>query len=88
VNNIIISAIANDESSKIAIIGVNDDAFSNEYNNILNISQTTNDLAAITKIIFDNFRIEEGFMIAICNSMTAEKVIDGCSRNDCKRDRG
>jgi glyceraldehyde 3-phosphate dehydrogenase len=72
---------------KTVVIGVNDDTLSSDDNIISNASCTTNCLAPITKVVLDNFGIEEGLMTTVHSYTSTQKVVDGPSRKDWKGGR-
>jgi glyceraldehyde 3-phosphate dehydrogenase len=72
---------------KTVVIGVNDDTLSSDDNIISNASCTTNCLAPITKVVLENFGIEEGLMTTVHSYTSTQKVVDGPSRKDWKGGR-
>ena len=83
---VIISAPAKGEV-KTVVLGVNDDTLTADDHIISNASCTTNCLAPITKVILDNFGIEEGLMTTIHSYTSTQKVVDGPSHKDWKGGR-
>ena len=84
---VLISAPAKDPDITI-VLGVNDDKYNPEKDNILsNASCTTNGLAPISKVLIDNFGIEKAFMTT-CHSYTNDqKVLDIVHSKDPRRAR-
>ena len=72
---------------KTVVVGVNDDILTADDNVISNASCTTNCLAPMTKVILDNFGIEEGLMSTIHSYTATQKVVDGPSQKDWKNGR-
>lgn len=83
---VIISAPGKGEV-KTVVIGVNDETLSSEDNIISNASCTTNCLAPITKVLLDNFGIEEGLMTTVHSYTATQMTNDGPSRKDWKGGR-
>ena len=78
---VIISAPAKG-NVKTVVIGVNDGTLTAEDHLISNASCTTNCLAPITKVVLENFGIEEGLMTTIHSYTATQKTVDGPSRKD------
>ncbi len=72
---------------KMIVVGVNDDTLTAEDHVISNASCTTNCLAPITKVILDNFGIEEGLMTTVHSYTATQKTVDGPSPKDMKGGR-
>lgn len=71
------------------VIGVNHETFNPEKDKIVsNASCTTNCLAPITKVLLDNFGIEEGLMTTIHAMTATQPVLDGPSKKDWRGGRG
>jgi glyceraldehyde 3-phosphate dehydrogenase len=83
---VIISAPAKG-NVKTIVIGVNDHELKKEDNIVSNASCTTNCLAPITKVILDNFGIEEGLMTTVHSYTATQKTVDGPSKKDWKGGR-
>ncbi|MGH8020655.1 MAG: type I glyceraldehyde-3-phosphate dehydrogenase, partial [Opitutaceae bacterium] len=83
---VIISAPAKGDV-KTVVIGVNDDTLAAGDTLISNASCTTNCLAPITKVVLENFGIEEGLMTTIHSYTATQKTVDGPSRKDWKGGR-
>lgn len=71
------------------VMGVNHEKFDPRTDTIVsNASCTTNCLAPISKVLLDNFGIEEGLMTT-CHAMTASQpTVDGPSTKDWRGGRG
>jgi glyceraldehyde 3-phosphate dehydrogenase len=72
---------------KTVVIGVNDETLSASDDIISNASCTTNCLAPITKVLMDNFGIEEGLMTTVHSYTATQKTNDGPSPKDMKGGR-
>ena len=83
---VIISAPAKGDV-KTVVIGVNEDTLTASDDIISNASCTTNCLAPVTKVLLDNFGIEEGLMTTIHSYTATQKTNDGPSRKDWKGGR-
>lgn len=71
------------------VVGVNHETFNPEKDKIVsNASCTTNCLAPITKVLLDNFGIEEGLMSTIHAMTATQPVLDGPSKKDWRGGRG
>jgi glyceraldehyde 3-phosphate dehydrogenase len=71
------------------VVGVNHETFNPEKDKIVsNASCTTNCLAPITKVLLDNFGIEEGLMTTIHAVTATQPVLDGPSKKDWRGGRG
>lgn len=84
---VIISAPAKGEIPTI-VLGVNEDKYNPEKDHIIsNASCTTNCLAPITKVLLDNFGIEEGLMTTIHAVTASQPTVDGPSKKDWRGGR-
>ncbi len=73
----------------IYVMGVNQEQFNPDQDRIVsNASCTTNCLAPITKILLDNFGIEEGLMSTIHAMTATQPTVDGPSKKDWRGGRG
>ena len=72
---------------KTVVLGVNDETLTADDNIISNASCTTNCLAPMTKVILENFGIEEGLMTTVHSYTSTQKTVDGPSRKDWKGGR-
>lgn len=84
---VIISAPGKGDGVKTVVLGVNDDTLEASHNLISNASCTTNCLAPITKVVLENFGIEEGLMTTVHSYTATQKTVDGPSMKDWKGGR-
>jgi glyceraldehyde 3-phosphate dehydrogenase len=83
---VLISAPATNPD-KTLVLGVNDDTYDPEKDNILsNASCTTNGLAPISKVLSENFGLEKAFMTT-CHSYTNDQRILDTVHRDLRRAR-
>ena len=76
VKKVIISAPAKNEDVTI-VLGVNDDMYDPKIHNIVsNASCTTNCLAPVVKVLYDNFGIQKGSMTTIHSYTNDQNVLD------------
>ncbi len=74
---IIISAPSKDEAIPSYVLGVNEDKYNPEKDNVVDMgSCTTNCLAPIAKILNDNFGIAKGFMTTIHSYTNDQRILD------------
>lgn len=83
---VIISAPAKGDV-KTVVLGVNDHTLDASHNIISNASCTTNCLAPMTKVLLENFGIEEGLMTTVHSYTATQKTVDGPSAKDWKGGR-
>lgn len=70
------------------VLGVNHENYNPETDHILsNASCTTNCLAPITKVLLDNFGIEEGLMTTVHAITATQPTVDGPSKKDLRGGR-
>jgi glyceraldehyde 3-phosphate dehydrogenase len=70
------------------VLGVNHEKYNPEKDKILsNASCTTNCLAPITKVLLDNFGIEEGLMTTVHAVTATQPTVDGPSKKDWRGGR-
>jgi len=84
---VILSAPGKGDGVKTVVLGVNEDTLGPGDDIISNASCTTNCLAPITKVVLDNFGIEEGLMTTVHSYTATQKPVDGPSRKDWKGGR-
>ena len=84
-NKVIISAPARGADSTI-VLGVNDEAYSDEHRIISNASCTTNCFAPMVKVLHDAFGIERGLMSTIHAYTNDQSILDRNHR-DLRRAR-
>ena len=71
------------------VMGVNEKTYNPQTDFIVsNASCTTNCLAPITKVLLDNFGIEEGLMTTIHAVTATQPTVDGPSKKDWRGGRG
>jgi glyceraldehyde 3-phosphate dehydrogenase len=84
---VIMSAPSKDDTPMF-VMGVNQDAYSNDMNFVSNASCTTNCLAPVAKVLNDNFEIVEGLMTTVHATTATQKTVDGPSMKDWRGGRG
>lgn len=82
---VVISAPAKGDVTTV-VLGVNDDAVSDDVNIYSNASCTTNCLAPMVKILDDNFGVEKGFMTTI-HAYTGDQPTVDSPHSDLRRAR-
>lgn len=71
------------------VMGVNHTKYNPDTDKIVsNASCTTNCLAPITKVLLDNFGIEEGLMTTVHAMTASQPVVDGPAKKDWRSGRG
>lgn len=71
------------------VMGVNEQDYNPKVDFIVsNASCTTNCLAPVTKVILDNFGIEQGLMTTIHSVTATQPTVDGPSKKDWRGGRG
>ncbi|HEY4831216.1 MAG TPA: type I glyceraldehyde-3-phosphate dehydrogenase [Waddliaceae bacterium] len=84
---VIISAPANGDVPTL-VMGVNEKTYNPDEDKIVsNASCTTNCLASITKVLLDNFGIEEGLMTTVHSITATQPTVDGPSKKDLRGGR-
>lgn len=85
---VIISAPAK-EGVATFVMGVNEEKFNSDTDRVIsNASCTTNCLAPLTKVLLDNFGIDEGLMTTIHAITATQPTVDGPSKKDWRGGRG
>lgn len=84
---VLISAPAKGDKVRTIVLGVNDKDLQKSDIIISNASCTTNCLAPITKVVLENFGIEEGLMTTVHSYTATQKTVDGPSKKDWKGGR-
>lgn len=70
------------------VMGVNETAYNPDKDYIVsNASCTTNCLAPLTKVVLDNFGIEEGLMTTVHSMTATQPTVDGPSKKDWRGGR-
>jgi len=69
------------------VMGVNQNKITGEHTIISNASCTTNCLAPLTKVLHENFGIEEGLMTTVHAATASQMVVDGPSKKDFRAGR-
>lgn len=71
------------------VMGVNEEKYDPEKDRIVsNASCTTNCLAPVTKVLLDNFGIDEGLMTTVHSVTATQPTVDGPSKKDWRGGRG
>ncbi len=85
---VVISAPAKGDVTTL-VMGVNENTYDPARDLIVsNASCTTNCLAPITKVLLDNFGIEEGLMTTVHSVTATQPIVDGPSKKDWRGGRG
>lgn len=85
---VLISAPAKGEGVPTFVLGVNQEKYNPATDRIIsNASCTTNCLAPITKVLLDNFGIEEGLMTTVHAMTATQPTVDGPSHKDLRGGR-
>ena len=84
---VIISAPAKDKVTPTFVYGVNHQNYTSDMQVVSNASCTTNCLAPLAKVIFDEFGIEQSLMSTIHASTAKQKVVDARSMKDWRTGR-
>lgn len=70
------------------VMGVNQEKYRSDVDHIVsNASCTTNCLAPLTKVLLDNFGIEEGLMTTVHSLTATQLTVDGVSKKDWRAGR-
>ncbi|MDR1254970.1 MAG: type I glyceraldehyde-3-phosphate dehydrogenase [Puniceicoccales bacterium] len=84
---VLITAPAKGDKVRTIVVGVNERELKKSDNIVSNASCTTNCLAPITKVVLENFGIEEGLMTTVHSYTATQKTVDGPSKKDWKGGR-
>ena len=84
---VVITAPAKDDVTPTFVMGVNHETYTPDMNVVSNASCTTNCLAPLTKVIQDNFGIEEALMSTIHASTAKQKAVDARAGRDWRPGR-
>ena len=86
---VVISAPTKSPEIKTLVMGVNHEKYDPRKDNIVsNASCTTNCLAPIVKVVFDEYGIEEGLMTTVHAVTATQPTLDGPSKKDWRGGRG
>ncbi len=86
---VVISAPAKSPEISTLVMGVNNEKYDPNADNIVsNASCTTNCLAPIVKVVLDNYGIEEGLMTTVHSVTSTQPTVDGPSKKDWRGGRG
>lgn len=86
---VVISAPAKEADVPTFVMGVNHESYRPEEHTVVsNASCTTNCLAPLTKVLLDNFGIEEGLMTTVHSVTSSQPCVDGPSKKDWRGGRG
>ena len=84
---VVITAPAKDDVTPTFVMGVNHETYTPDMNVVSNASCATNCLAPLTKVIQDNFGIEEALMSTIHASTAKQKAVDARAGRDWRTGR-
>ncbi len=85
---VVLSAPAKGGDVPTFVLGVNEEKYDPNRDFIVsNASCTTNCLAPITKVLLDNFGIDEGLMTTVHAATSSQPVVDGPSKKDWRGGR-
>ena len=84
---VVITAPAKDDVTPTFVMGVNHETYTPDMNVVSNAPCTTNCLAPLTKVIQDNFGIEEALMSTIHASTAKQKAVDARAGRDWRTGR-
>ncbi len=83
---VLLSAPAKDKSVPTVVLGVNDEDIDWSSKVISNASCTTNNVAAMVKVLDDNWGIKEGYITTV-HSMTGDQNLHDAPHRDLRRAR-
>ena len=84
---VVLSAPAKDKETPTYVMGVNHWEYDPRFNVVSNASCTTNCIAPLTKIVHDNFGIEQGLMSTIHSATSKQKPVDARAGRDWRTGR-
>ena len=84
---VVLSAPAKDKETPTYVMGVNHWEYDTGFNVVSNASCTTNCIAPLTKIVHDNFGIEQGLMSTIHSATSKQKPVDARAGRDWRTGR-
>ncbi len=85
-NKVLLSAPSLDKDIPTIVLGVNDDMINWENPILSNASCTTNNVAAMVKILDENWKIKEGYITTV-HSMTGDQNLHDAPHRDLRRAR-
>lgn len=85
-NKVLLSAPAIDKDIPTVVLGVNDEQVDWSSKIISNASCTTNNVAAMVKVLNDNWKIKEGYITTV-HSMTGDQNLHDAPHRDLRRAR-
>ncbi len=83
---VVITAPANNGAETV-LVGVNDEKFAKNHTITCNASCTTNSVAPILKILFENFGINDATLTTVHGYTATQKLVDGPDQKDMRRGR-
>ena len=84
---VIISAPSKDHCTPTFVMGVNHNDYTKDMNIVSNASCTTNCLAPMVKVIYENFGIEQALMSTIHAATAKQKAVDSRAGRDWRTGR-
>lgn len=78
---VVISAPAKGEGAKTIVIGVNEDAVTEDDKIISNASCTTNCIAPVMKVLEDTFGIEKALMTTVHSYTASQRILDAPAKD-------
>ncbi|MDP3710267.1 MAG: type I glyceraldehyde-3-phosphate dehydrogenase [bacterium] len=84
---VVITAPVKDDEVTTALIGVNEDRFASAKPITCNASCTTNSVAPVMQVLFENFGIKEASMVTVHGYTPTQNLVDGPIAKDVRRGR-
>ena len=84
---VVLTAPSKDEIMPTFVMGVNHETYTKDMDIVSNASCTTNCLAALVKIVHENFGIEQGLMSTIHSATAKQKAVDARAGRDWRTGR-